>query len=305
MADPLLASWARSKRAENRSQATIDAYLTDTRALADWLAGQGQTLETAQRRHLEDYLAAGLDQGLAPATVARRFRSFQQFYRWAEDEDEITPNPMAKMKPPKVVVPKPEVIAAETFTKLLASCDTPRSGPGRPVPTSDKLTFENKRDRALLLLLSTTGLRAGELMGLTTADIDLDAGKFTVTGKGGALRSIRILPKPAAALDRYVRARARHAHRELPWLWLGDRGRLTDSGLRQMLERRCDDAGVARINPHRFRHTFAHEAKKRGMSDESLMAIAGWSSTQMLHRYGASAREDRAQDEHEDLFGED
>lgn len=305
MEDPLLSSWARSKRAENRSQATIDAYLTDTRSLVAWLAERHLTLTTAQRRHIEDYLASGLEAGLAPATVARRFRSFQQFYRWAEDEDEITPNPMARMKPPKVVVPKPEVITADVLTKLLASCDTPRGGPGRSKPTNDKLTFENKRDRALILLLSTTGVRAGELMNLTIGDVDLDHGKFQVIGKGGAPRNVKLLPKPAAALDRYLRARARHAHHDSVWLWLGDRGRLTDSGLRQMLERRCEDAGVPHINPHRFRHTFAHEAKKRGMRDEDLMAIAGWSTTQMLQRYGASAREERAHQAHEDLFGKD
>ena len=66
-----------------------------------------------------------------------------------------------------------------------------------------------------------------------------------------------------------------------------------------------DDAGIEHINPHRFRHTFAHEAKSRGMSDGDLMVIAGWQSPQMLHRYGASAAADRARDSHRRLFGKD
>jgi len=305
MDHPLLTSWARSKRAENRSQGTIDAYLTDTRALVVWLDSQGVELEQAKRQHIEQYLAAGLEGGLAPATVARRFRSFQQFFRWAEDEDEIAPNPMAKMKPPKVVVPKPEVITAAMRDRLLASCDTPRSGPGRPKPTDDKLTFENKRDRALILLLATTGVRAGELMSLRVTDVHLDAHLFRVVGKGGTERNIRIVTSAAVAVDRYLRARRRHTFADEPWLWLGVKGRFTDSGLRQMLERRCDDVGIEHINPHRWRHTFAHEAKKRGMRDEDIMTTAGWQSPQMLHRYGGAGREERAHQALEEHFGRD
>jgi integrase len=72
-----------------------------------------------------------------------------------------------------------------------------------------------------------------------------------------------------------------------------------------MLDRRCAQAGIRHINPHLFRHTFAHEAKKRGMADEALMQIAGWRSSQMLHRYGASAAAERAREAHRKLFGDE
>ncbi len=302
--DALIASWSRSKRAEGRSEATIEAYENDTRRLAEHLASRGHELSTARRGDLEACLAEGREAGLAPATLARRFRSWKQFYRWAEEEEEVAANPMAKMKPPKVVAPPVPIITAETLAKLLAECARPKKRIGRPAPPNpNRATFENKRDTALVMMLSTTGVRAGEIMGLAVDDVDLNSATFTVMGKGGRARVVALMPKPAEALDRYMRVRRHHAAKALPALWLGERGQLTGSGLRQLLDRRCDDAGIEHINPHRFRHTFAHEAKSRGMSDGDLMSIAGWQSPQMLHRYGASAAADRARDAHRRLFG--
>jgi integrase len=63
-----------------------------------------------------------------------------------------------------------------------------------------------------------------------------------------------------------------------------------------MLNRRCDEAGVDRINPHRFRHTWAHTFRAEGGSEGDLMYLAGWTSTAMAHRYGRSAANERAQD---------
>jgi len=305
--DVLIDSWVRSLRARARSEATVSAYVTDARKLDVWLSEHGTTPTAATRRDLEGYLAALRVDNKAPATIARRYRSFLQFYKWLEEEDELdAANPMVKMSPPKVPVQPPPVITPSDLTKLLAACDTPRQRPGKPLATNpDKATFENKRDKALVLLLATTGIRAGELMGIDVEDVDKSRETFVVTGKGGRDRIVALMPKPAEAVDRYLRARRRHPKAALRYLWLGDKGRLTDSGLRQLLERRCDDAGIGHINPHRFRHTFAHEAKSRGMTDGDLMAIAGWNSPQMLHRYGASAAAERARESHRRFFGKD
>jgi integrase len=73
---------------------------------------------------------------------------------------------------------------------------------------------------------------------------------------------------------------------DLPWLWLGQNGRLTDTGLRMMLRRRGAQVGLPGLHPHQLRHTFAHEWLAQGGTEGDLMRIAGWKRA-MLQRYGA------------------
>jgi len=309
--DGILGSWARSLRAANRSPATIDSYLSDCRSLETWLAAQGTDLLDANRDHIRSYLEHLLDAGKAPATAARRYRSFVQFYKWAHGEEEIASNPMTKVSPPKVPVDPPDVIRDADMAKLLDACRrnaAPRPPRGIETETeagARRRKFEAVRDLAMILLLASTGIRAGELMGIRVGDINLDHETVAVSGKTGR-RNVVLLPKVVTEVEKYLRARRRHAQASgTDALWIGDRGALTDSGLRQMLERRCDDAGIGHINPHRFRHTFAHLAKLRGVSDDALMAVAGWKSPQMLVRYGASAAEERGNDAIRKAFGGD
>lgn len=292
----LPASWLRSLRAAGRSPATLDAYGADVAHLAAFLGHDD--LELVTKADVEKFLVAGLDGGLAPATVARRFRSLQQFFRWADADGEITPSPMAAMRPPTVPVQPPPLIAGDELGKLLHACRT-KADHGRAGE------FERRRDTAMVLMLATTGVRSGELVGMTVDDVHFAADTFTVTGKGGRQRAVALLPQAADALDRYLRVRRRHPHASTSVLWLGEKGPLTTSGLRQLLDRRCDAAGIARINPHKFRHTFAHVARVKGMGDAELMAVAGWNTAQMLTRYGASAAAERGRDAHRRLFADE
>lgn len=295
----LLDSFARSKRAAGCVANTIDSYLIDARMLVAHLERRGVTLATATRRDVEQFLSDQVDAGRAPATVAHRYRSFVQLFGWLEDEDELDgANPMEKMRAPIIPDTPPDVVDADTFARLLTAASSAHRN------STDRIVFETRRDPALLRMLWTTGIRAGEVMGLHTNDVDLRAETFAVLGKGRKPRTVTLLPATADAVDRYLRSRARHRHAALPWLWLSTKGRLTTSGLRQMLERRCTEVGIDPINPHRFRHTFAHEAKKRGMSDGDLMGVAGWSSAQMLQRYGRSAAAERARESHRKLFAD-
>jgi site-specific recombinase XerD len=285
----LLPSWELHLRALNRSPKTLTTYLEAARQLLAFLAGRGMPTHAASihREHVEAFLVH-LQQTRSSSTAANRYRSLRQLFRWLEEDGEIPSSPMARMHPPGVEEKAVPVIPDDDLRALIKACQ----GQG----------FEPRRDTALTLVFMDTGARLSEVADLQVENLDLyRSATLVVQGKGSRERILKVGPKTSKALDRYLRLRARHSEAESPWLWLGKQGRLTDSGIAQMLRRRCAQAGIDTINPHQFRHTFSHNWLAAGGGEQDLMMLTGWKSREMLARYGASSAAERARDAHRRL----
>ena len=238
--------------------------------------------EEVGKRDVQEWVAWLLGRYSA-AYASNQYRALQQFFRWLAVEEEI-PDPTAGLKPPRVPDKPVPVFDGDEIPRLERAC----AGRG----------FPERRDAAVIAVLEATGMRLSELAGIRhdpddprRSDLDLWHREITVHGKGSKTRIVKISHDAARALGRYLRVRARHAQAYRPQLWLGvnNRGPMTASGIYQVIVRRGRQCGID-VFPHRFRHHFSHTWLDRGGAEGDLMELNGWTSPQMLRRYGASAR---------------
>jgi integrase/recombinase XerD len=270
-------------RAERKSPATIDSYLTGARQYLDWCRASGLPL-ILDRRQVAGFTDYVLDRA-QPATARNRQLAVKRFSAWLAEEGELPSDPLLGVKPPKLDAKVVEPLTDDQIRGMVKAC----AGP----------TMRDRRDEAVLRLMAETGVRAGECASLALADVDLLAGTAVVRrGKGGKGRVVPFGPQTARAIDRYLRLRRSHRLASSDALWLGDRGKpFNYDGLHKSLRYRANIAGVSSFHPHRLRHTAAHRWLAAGGSEAGLMAVAGWTRPDMLMRYTKAQASSRAAEE--------
>jgi site-specific recombinase XerD len=280
-------SWEIDLRARNLSPTTISGYLLSIRLFAEWLETGHDVTETAavSRDQVREFLIYERDRN-SSTTANTRYKALRLFFKWCLAEELIATRPMENVSPPIIEEKQVEILTDDELGLILkATAGT---------------SFEERRDHAMTRMFIDTGMRLGELSGLTTTDIELGADPpiAYVLGKGRRHRACPFGLNTSKALDRYLRVRTQHAHASSAGLWLGQRGPLKPNAVVLMLRRLGKEIGVEPLHAHRFRHTFAHQWLSDGGNEGDLMHLAGWRSRQMLDRYGASAAGERAREAH-------
>lgn len=193
--------------------------------------------------------------------------------------------------------PKPDRPAIVPLTQadlkaILAQCDRSIGYARAGQRITDYQRPTSLRDRAIVLLLIDTGIRATELCELRLRDVDLRNARITVTGKGRKQRSLPIGPTCLRALTRYLAAeRSQAAVNEPAFVGLGGIP-LTRDALLKLVKRLGDRAGVEGVHPHRFRHTYAIQYLRNGGNTRALQEALGHETLDMIRTYTAIAEAD-------------
>jgi len=164
---------------------TLDAYRRDLTALSAWTAEQATDLVSLHSEQLRAFIAAEHRRGLSPKSLQRRLSACRSFYRWLLKHGRISASPAATIRAPKAPRKLPQVLDGDEASRLVE------------VPTDVPLGL---RDRALLELFYSSGLRLSELCALRWRDLDLAEGLVTVLGKGQKQRSVPVGSHARAAL---------------------------------------------------------------------------------------------------------
>jgi site-specific recombinase XerD len=278
----LVDSFEISLKAARRSPQTLKIYLTSVRQYLKWCADNAHE-PTITRSQVSAWIAALLDDGAQPATAAARLAGVRQFSKWLAAEGETDSDPLKGLTAPKGDQPITPVLTDDQLRALIKACH------GK--------ALRDRRDEAMVRLMAETGMRAMELLSLEVDDIDLARGLAVIRrGKGGKARVVPFGPQTSQAIDRYIRIRRTHPAAADKHLWLGarTRGGLGPHGLRVTLNERAAAAGIAKFHPHVLRHTAASRWLSAGGTEGGLMAVAGWSSREMLDRYARATKAERA-----------
>ena len=285
-------SWKLALSDEHKSPRTIKLYMAEA---TKFMAAVTPTRPVAQvsAELIRMYMARLEAKGLADTTRSISFRSLQAWFTWLVEEDELAASPFTRLHPPRISDEKIKSFKVPTqdeLDRVLAH-----------IAKDDRKDLR-ARDTAILLLLMDTGVRLGELAGMQLDDIDLDQRMAHVTGKTG-FRAVRFSPRAARALDRYLVFRSRHFAHSDRALWLARAGKMSDSGLYQVVRDRGRDVGVA-LHPHQLRHLFASRWLAADGKEGDLQFLAGWKSNAMVRRYAAHDQAERAMAAYDRVLGD-
>lgn len=256
-------------RERNMSEHTVRNYGVDLAQFLFHLSEEGKAHEFPENvTHvmIRGFMAELSEKGVSRQTVARKIAALRSFYKYMQRLGRVAVNPARIVHTPRLEKKIPVFLSVGMMEKLLA---VPEGG-----------TFTGARDKAILELIYSAGLRSFELVGLDHADIDLERRILRLRGKGMKERVNPIGRYAVAALEEYLRHKETHPDRarfDADAVFLNFRGqRLTTRSVRRMLSHYAALAGLpGDVSPHTLRHSFATHLLQRGADLRVVQELLG------------------------------
>jgi integrase/recombinase XerC len=237
-----LASLSHERRLSSH---TMDGYGRDLAALLDYCEAHGVSAWSAlDTQHVRSFAAQCHRRGLGPRSIQRRLSALRSLCRFLIREGELRNDPAAGVLAPKAAKRLPTTLDTDTMARLLAFRADDRLG---------------VRDKAIMELFYSSGLRLAELLGLDLADLDLRDRTVRVLGKGRKTRIVPVGRHAVQALHSWLRERAAIASVEEHAVFVGVNGRrLGPRVVQRRIARWARLQGLPEhVHPHMFRHSFA------------------------------------------------
>lgn len=251
------------------SSNTIEAYMQDIAKLDTYLKSEGKHFLDATINELRDFLAALTDVGIHPRTQARLLSSLRSFYGFLNIDGYMDNNPADMLKSPKIGMHLPDVLTPDEIDKIIDAVDTSM--------------LEAQRNRAIVELLYSCGLRVSELCNLRLSDLYLDEEFIKVTGKGNKQRLVPISERAIEELNYYFYDRERIDIKPgyQDYVFVSERRRKPLSRITVfcIIKELVAAAEINKnVSPHTFRHSFATHLLEGGANLRIIQAMLGHES---------------------------
>ena len=247
---------------------TVEAYQRDLEKLLNYLKQEGKTVDDVQLEDLQHFAATLHELGIGPSSQCRILSGVRSFFRFLELDGWREDDPSELLESPVLGEHLPEVLSEEEVDMLEGSIDLSK--------------WEGQRNKAIIEVLFSCGLRVSELVNLKLSSIYVDEQYVRVMGKGSKERLVPISPKALRELDLWMvdRNLMKIKPGEEDYVFLNRRGaHLTRTMILIMIKRQAEEAGIQKtISPHTLRHSFATALLEGGADLRAIQAMLGHES---------------------------
>lgn len=271
--------WLAGLALHNKSAHTIKAYARDTQAFINFMTQQQLVPTDINQAVLNSYSSQRQEIDLLSInSVQREFSALRQFFAWLKQQNLLQVNPFAAFKIKRQPRPIPDILDIDVISKLL----------DQPMPEQREQARLWLRDKAMLELLYSSGLRVAELTSLNVTDLDITRKQVRVTGKGNKTRIVPVGKKAVQAIVTYLPHRALWLEQEDLALFISERlgTRLSTRTIERRIIYQAQRAGIhEKLYPHLLRHCFASHLLSESGDLRAVQTLLGHSNISTTQIY--------------------